>query len=38
MAIVKRDRTASTHLDPFERLFGGLPAWGSVARARVAHG
>ena len=27
MAIVKRDRTTSTHLDPFERFFGGLPAW-----------
>ena len=26
-ALVKRDRAASTHLDPFERLFGDLPMW-----------
>ena len=27
MALVKRDRAASTHLDPVERLFGDLPTW-----------
>jgi len=27
MAIVKRDRAASTHMEPFERLFGDLPTW-----------
>jgi len=27
MALVKRERAASTHLDPVERLFGDLPTW-----------
>ena len=27
MAIVRRDRAASTHLDPFERFFGDLPGF-----------
>lgn len=27
MALIKRDHAASTHLEPFERFFGDLPAW-----------